>query len=215
LDSHIAATDVESKGGRLSFTVHRRRFSVPVWGRHHLTAALSAIAVGRLLGVTWSEITGGLAAYRPLEQRCQVWHSGGVTAIEETSGRSRAALRAGFAVLNEVAVHGRRVVLCNELFDDEAVGAGFPGNIGQEAITQAGADLVIAAGHHADLIAQGAQAAGASSRRAIALATADETLPALRSLVRPGDAVLCCGRPSNALKQALAAMKATPLERAA
>jgi UDP-N-acetylmuramoyl-tripeptide--D-alanyl-D-alanine ligase len=188
---------------------------VRVWGRHHLTAALAAIAVGRLLGVTWSEIARGLADYQPLAQRGQVWHSGGVTTIGDWPGRDPAAVRAGYSLLNEINAGGRRVVVCHELFEDETVEADRPSEVGEEAITHAGADLVIACGRHAESIAAGAQAAGAAPKRTIACRTVEETLPLLRSQVRPGDAVLIVGRPSGALKQALGGTEDAPLKRAA
>ena len=42
MDCGLTATDIHSGGGTLSFRVAGWPFHVPVWGRHHLTAALAA-----------------------------------------------------------------------------------------------------------------------------------------------------------------------------
>ncbi|HKD37955.1 MAG TPA: UDP-N-acetylmuramoyl-tripeptide--D-alanyl-D-alanine ligase, partial [Pirellulales bacterium] len=57
------AQHIQSGGGRLQFRVARQAFEVPVWGRHHLTAALMAIAVGRLFDFQDREIATALAGF--------------------------------------------------------------------------------------------------------------------------------------------------------
>ncbi len=51
LDNDLVATNIRAEEGTLSFDVDGTRFSANVWGRHHLTGALAAVAVGRLFGI--------------------------------------------------------------------------------------------------------------------------------------------------------------------
>src|SRR5262249_21907038 len=44
LDNDLVATNVRCRSGRLSFSVDGTAMSVNVWGRHHLTSALAAVA---------------------------------------------------------------------------------------------------------------------------------------------------------------------------
>ena len=48
----------------LEFRVAGCRFAIPVWGRHHLTSALAAIAVGRLMGMDLDEMAAALRTSR-------------------------------------------------------------------------------------------------------------------------------------------------------
>ena len=56
-----APTTSRAARGRLSFRVEDCQFAVPVWGRHHLTAALAAVAVGRMMGFDLDEIARRIA----------------------------------------------------------------------------------------------------------------------------------------------------------
>ncbi len=71
-DCDIRATDVRSDNGRLAFRVGDCQFCLPVWGRHHLTAALAAVAVGRIMGLSLDLIARALYYFRPMPMRCQV-----------------------------------------------------------------------------------------------------------------------------------------------
>ena len=55
-DCDLRATDVHSAHGRLTFRVEDVQFCVPVWGRHHLIAAMAAVAVGRMMGLELDEM---------------------------------------------------------------------------------------------------------------------------------------------------------------
>src|SRR5205085_6803674 len=62
-DCHLTAVDVRSADGSLRFQVNGERYCVPVWGRHHLTSALVAIAVGLEFGLSSGEIAEALAGF--------------------------------------------------------------------------------------------------------------------------------------------------------
>ena len=57
----IVAEQVTSQNGRLGFRVEGCQVTVPVWGRHNLSAALAAVAVGRMFGMDLSAIADALA----------------------------------------------------------------------------------------------------------------------------------------------------------
>lgn len=95
------ATDVRSHDGQLRFSVDGHAFRVPVWGRHHLTAALAAVAVGRISGMTLEEIAAGLVNFEPLPQHCRVNRAGGATIIDDTYSASPTAMRAALELLRD------------------------------------------------------------------------------------------------------------------
>src|SRR5690606_29734305 len=72
LDNDLVATHVECGDGQLRFEVEGTPMSVAVWGRHYLTSALAAVAVGRIFGIRDLEISRGLAEFEPPPMRCQI-----------------------------------------------------------------------------------------------------------------------------------------------
>ncbi len=77
------------------------RFSIPVWGRHHINAALAAVAVGRMLGFDLEEIAAALANYQAVPMRCEVSEICGVTIINDTYQSDPAAMRAALELLHD------------------------------------------------------------------------------------------------------------------
>jgi UDP-N-acetylmuramoyl-tripeptide--D-alanyl-D-alanine ligase len=202
LDAHIAATEVESANGRLRFKVDGHRFVVSAWGRHHLTTALIAIAVGRLFGASRSEIADGLAAYQLLERRCQVARTGDITIIDDTANREPAPTHVAMSLLNELGNHGSRVVIC-DIDTTRDIAADLPSALGHETVVRAGADFVVACGQHADAIARGARQAGLPPDCTTVCHAAEDAVPVVLSFVRPGDAVLIGSHRFTAVKHAL------------
>jgi UDP-N-acetylmuramoyl-tripeptide--D-alanyl-D-alanine ligase len=110
LDCDLVATQVESHHGRLNFCVDGHPYEVPVWGRHHLTSALAAVAVGRKFGLSRHDIARGLAEFQPPPMRCEVVRAGDVVVINDTYNASPMAMRAALELLRDFDAPGRRIV---------------------------------------------------------------------------------------------------------
>ena len=124
----LRAVNVECRQGRLEFHVacgegggagrQRQpggsktpvRFSVPVWGRHHVNAALAAVAVGRMMGFDLEEIAAALANYQAVPMRCEVTEIRGATIINDTYNSNPTAMRAALELLRDFDAAGRRIV---------------------------------------------------------------------------------------------------------
>ena len=94
MDNDLVATNVRSGQGTLSFHVDGVDIAVGVWGRHNLTGALAAVAVGRIFGIDDARIADGLARFRPPPMRCQIHNVGDATLIDDTYNASPAAMTA-------------------------------------------------------------------------------------------------------------------------
>ena len=84
--AQVAATGIECTFGQLRFMVGDWRFSVAANSRRQLPAALAAIAVGRLFGLSDTEIAEGLASYQPIERRAMWQTSPVMLGGDSTSG---------------------------------------------------------------------------------------------------------------------------------
>ncbi|MEX0676258.1 MAG: UDP-N-acetylmuramoyl-tripeptide--D-alanyl-D-alanine ligase [Pirellulales bacterium] len=208
LDNDLVATNVESRQGQLSFDVDGTRMSVAVWGRHHLTSALAAVAVGRIFGLSDAEIRQGLAEFEPAPMRCQITRVGGATIIDDTYNASPVAMRAALELLRDFDAPGRRIVVCGDMRELGEAAAHLHRHLGDQVVSLCGADLLVACGQHAGEVVAGAQDAGMPQSRAVAVAGPDEVLAHVESALAPGDVVLVKGSRALAMERLVEALLA-------
>ncbi len=214
-DCHLTATDVQFHDGELSFSVDGHTFRVPVWGRHNLTAALAAVAVGQLLEFEPEVTARALGRFESVPLRCQVEGIRGATIINDTYNSSPTAMRAALELLREFDSEGRRIIVSGDMGElgEEAVRLHY--RLGGEIVTVSGADLLIACGKYARHVVAGARAAGMPKNRAIPCDSPEETLPYLGQAILPGDLVLVKGTRTLAMERIVRAMADFPCRRGA
>lgn len=207
-EADVMATDVRSSGGRLSFRVDGQRYQVPIWGRHHLTSALAAIAVGRLLDFDADEIAAALAEFRPVPLRCEVVQAAGATIVNDSYNSSPTAVRAALELLREIDVLGKRIVVAGDLGEMGEAAGDWHRRMGDEVVSLCGADLLIACGQYADDVTTAAAAAGMPRERIIACSRWEETLGVLNGSLESGDVVLVKGARTLGLERIVGSLTA-------
>jgi len=216
----LTATDVQSKDGQLQFRIALGgypgvRFSIPVWGRHHLTAALAAVAVGRMMGFDLDEMADLLEDYQPVPMRCEVHRIRGATIINDAYNASPTAMLAALELLRELDAEGRRIVVVGEMGELGNQAMPLHWRLGKQAVTVGRADLLIACGRFARHVAGGARSAGMPTARAIPCETLDDALPQIGQAILPGDVVLVKGSRVMAMERLVAALETYPQRRGA
>jgi UDP-N-acetylmuramoyl-tripeptide--D-alanyl-D-alanine ligase len=215
VDCDVLATDVRSTGGRLCFVVEGHRFTVPVWGRHHLTSALLAVAVSRLLGLELEEIAAALEQFEPIPMRCEVTRLRGTTIINDAYNANPNSMQAAFELLRDFDAPGKRIVVCGDMAELGVEAPRYHHRMGAEVVTVCGADLLIACGEYAYEVVTGARAAGMSRSRSIPCQTPGDAVPFLRSMMAPGDVVLVKGSRWLNMERLIEALQQQPQRRSA
>ncbi len=211
----IVADEVTAKSGQLAFSVEGCRFDVPIWGRHNLTAALAAVAVGRMFGMDLGDIAAALRKFDPMPMRCEVIQLRGATIINDTYNASPTAMRAALELLRDFDSHGRRIVVCGDMAELGEESARLHYELGGEIVSLCGADLVIACGQQARHVIEGARKAGMPGGRAIPCETPDAAFPYLGQAILPGDVVLVKGSRAMAMERVIEALRQYPQRRSA
>ncbi len=214
-DCDVYPSHVSYGGGNLRFRVQGQPFRLRVWGRQHLTAALSALVVGRWMGLDDQSIARALAGHEPLPMRCEVAYVQGVTIVNDAYSATPAATRAALDLLREVDVPGRRIVVCGDLRELGTDSAKLHREIGEAVVTRCGADFLVACGEHAEEVVRGALAAGMHATQTFDCRTPREAAHRVRGLVASGDAVLVKGSRALRMERVVEGLRATPLRRAA
>ncbi len=206
-DCQVTATDIHSANGHLRLSIEQTRFDVPVWGRHHLTSVLAAVAVGRAWGRALNEIADALAKFQPPPMRCQVLDIHGTKVINDCYNASPTSMRAALDLLREFDAPGQRIVVCGdmrELGDEEAQ---WHRELGNEVVTRCGADLLVACGERAEEVIDAARRSGMPGERTFACHDALDAAPRLREWMHEGDVVLVKGSRALAMERFIAALE--------
>jgi UDP-N-acetylmuramoyl-tripeptide--D-alanyl-D-alanine ligase len=214
-DCDLTATDITSSNGRLSLRIQGRRFVTHVWGRHHVTSMLAAVAAGRIVGLADDQIADALMDIEAPAMRCQVSKVRGATVINDAYNASPTAMRAALTLLSEVNTAGRRVVVCGDMRELGPTSSGWHRQAGNEIVTLGGADVLIACGNYAADVVVGARRAGMQPDQTIALREPIEAAARLHELLEPGDVVLVKGSRAMGLERVIEGLTTREHRRAA
>ncbi len=206
-DCQMMAHDIRCRGGLLQFRVEQQRYRVPVWGRHHLTGALAAIAIGLEFGMTHSEIATAMMDFDPPSMRCQVSDVGGAKIIDDSYNASPTAMRAALQLLRDVDTPGERVVVCGDMAELGDSSEDWHRQVGEEIVTRCGADRLIACGEYAEEVVQAARKFGMPEAKTVACRFAEDTIPLVRPAIQQGNAVLIKGSRSMGMERVVEAIR--------
>jgi UDP-N-acetylmuramoyl-tripeptide--D-alanyl-D-alanine ligase len=192
-----ATGDIVEDARTLAFTLESGGERIPVTlalvGRHNVTNALAAAAVGVALGWPLDEIARGLAGARPVAGRC-VWRdAGGVRILDDTYNANPVSVHSALetaATRRAAAPSGRLVVVLGDMLELGAIAEEAHQEMGR-AVAAAGSDEFVGVGRLSRLAVEAARAAGLAA--AHHATTFEDTVAHLLKGVAPGDVVLVKG----------------------
>ncbi len=206
----VTAEDVQMRGAegsafRLRVPGGAADVVLAVPGRHAISNALAAAAVGVALDVPAAEIARGLALARPLPMRLEVRPTGPFTVLDDVYNSSPQSVEAALAVMDGIAGSPRIAVLG----DMKELGTLTPEahrRVGRAAARR-GLDLLVAFGPLAADLATGAREAGAS--RVVHTTDLAEAISVLLRALAPGAVVLVKGSRAMMMERIVAALDAS------
>jgi len=215
LEFHVAYGQAGMRANGTSGSQNRVRFSIPVWGCHHINAALASIAIGRMLGFDLDAIAAALANYQAVPMRCEVVEIRGATIINDTYNSNPTAMQAALELLHDFDAAGRRIVVCGDMAELGPQSIALHWQMGKDIVQIGGAELVIACGQFARHVTAGARSTGLIRARAVPCDTIEDAMPYVGQAVLPGDIVLVKGSRVMAMERLIEALKQYPQKKSA
>jgi UDP-N-acetylmuramoyl-tripeptide--D-alanyl-D-alanine ligase len=194
--SDISARNITSEGfGRTTFDIHTpsgmASVTIPLTGRHNISNALAAAAVGHSFGMTAEDIARGLSSISAPTQRGEILHfEAGFTVINDSYNSNPAALMSMVRSLVDGASEQRKIVVAGEMLELGADQTAIHEQTGTE-IAASGIDVLIGVRGLAKPMVEGAKRAGLSN--ASFAENSELAGEALVAEIRKGDVVLVKG----------------------
>lgn len=192
LNNDLNATAIITHNDRIHFEVDTIQYEINATGRHHILAALAAIAIGREFGMSPATLKEGLADFRPIAGRCQLRHIGPWSVIDDTYNSNPVSMHAASATLRDWKGHGKRILVAGDMLELGTEAGEQHQQLGR-TVASHGIERLATFGTHNNNITQ---AAGRRGMHPTQLAACDslETLKAvLDCWLEPGDLLLVKG----------------------
>jgi len=162
-------------------------YRINLTGRHQVSNALLAVAVGAELGLTRAEIQNGLLECKPAKMRMQVWDWNGVCVLDDAYNANADSMQAALQTLGEMQCAGRRVAVLGDMAELGTHSRAAHEEAGRRA-AESGVDQLFTLGTMAAAMAEAARDAGLKT--ASHFSGMAELAEAVKLFLKPGDVVL-------------------------
>jgi len=190
----VRAIEVRQSADGSEFTIlegaHRCRAQLPVAGLHMVQNALLAVAAGRAFGLSIEECAAGLASAPLTKARLQIKEIGGVHFLDDSYNANPDSMKAALRTLIELDAKGKRIAVLGEMRELGAESERGHRAVGETAAAL-GVNQLITVGDVAEIIAQGARAAGLE--KVSAVRSTREAADLLGKIAGPDDLILIKG----------------------
>ena len=200
-DADVRATGVELSLDEARFNVGSTHFSTVLTGRHSVRNVLAGIAVGQTLGIAPEEMVETVRSLRPAAMRGErFWHQGALI-FNDCYNSNPDAARAMLDVLRDSPAE-RRIAVLGEMLELGSWTEPLHRDVGTYVAAQ-GIPVLIGIRGAARQMVEAAKLAGLSDRTALFFESPEEAGDFVRSMVKPGDAVLFKGSRGTRVERAL------------
>ena len=189
-DCDIRGSGVQQDGEVLRFQAEAGKLTIPaamnLEGEHYVNDALAAVTVGLKLGVPSEKIAEGLASFRNMSGRQEIFQAKGCTIIRDCYNAGPESMVAALNVLGNRP--GRHIAVLGDMLELGDCAQAEHYKIGRIAAEKA--DMVFAYGPNSHRVIDGTITGGMPESQGRAYTDRDELVKALCRAARPGDVIL-------------------------
>jgi len=204
------ATEIQIHSGGTRFLVRapQRYFSgsyqIKLLGKHQVTNALLAIAVGAEFDLKRDQLQRGLAHCLSPQMRMQLVSLGGLFILDDSYNANADSMKAALETLQELPAAGRRIAVLGDMAELGAEAESAHREVGRKAAAS-GVEALIAVGRMAGVMAGAAREAGLKQVREFP--DTEAALAALTNDFQTGDLVLVKASRSTGLDRMVQAWR--------
>lgn len=196
----LLGTELEVTAPKVEFS---GAYRLPLLGRHQITNALLALAVGAELGLSPEELKRGLKDCPVPKMRLQVSERKGVTVLDDSYNANADSMLAALQTLVDLPCHGRRMVVIGDMAELGASAAAAHAEVGRHA-ADLKIDGLLAVGRMGQVTASAAKVGGIPMVKECA--DTDVAAAELRQWLQPGDMLLVKASRSSRVERVLEAL---------
>ena len=175
------------------------------YGRHLVSNALAAAAVGMLLDVPAASIAEGLGRFAPVPGRMTVIRTtAGFYVVDDTYNANPASMRAAMETLKELKGRRSAFLVFGDMYELGEQAPFLHRAVGRWAAENE-IDMLLTVGEYAETTAEGAVGAGMAKEK-IVCGTKERVVATLKTAVRSGDWVLVKGSRAMTMETVVAAI---------
>jgi len=159
----FSASGIKNLSGKLEFLVNKKyRFTLKTLGYYNIYNALAAIAVARVFGMSYDEISRRLQSFDFPQGRLKARKLGNIRFIDDTYNSNPLSLKQALEVLANLKVKGRKIFVMGDMLELGKYRELFHRQAGRQAASVC--DAFITVGGLSRLSAQSARDSGFSAR---------------------------------------------------
>ena len=186
------ATEVESKGlfgshANMHLEGEVYPVDVPLPGRHMVLNAMAAATVGKLLGLSVTEILEGIKSVQPVGGRSNVMQLADKTVIDDCYNANPVSMKAAIDLLTMGLE--RKVAILGDMFELGENSDAMHGEVGTYA-AEKGIDVICCVGENSLHMYEAAKEVQKPGQEILYFATREELLKKLSETVKSGDTIL-------------------------
>jgi len=189
----VRGSEIAQQDGCMSFRAEYAQEEISVQlqleGMHYVADALAAVAVGAAFDVAPDRICEGLAQFRNMKGRQEIFSANGYTIIKDCYNAGPESMAAALAVLGNKP--GRHVAVLGDMLELGISAQAEHYKIGR--IAAENADVVLAYGPNSVRVLNGALTGGMTQAKARAFTDRERLVAVLKQMAKPGDVILFKG----------------------
>ncbi len=204
--AEVMAKEIRLRGaGGTSFTLilegEAMEIHLPLFGRHFVPNALSAMAVACLFGVEVQQIKEALENFQPFPMRMEVVPlKGGKTLINDAYNANPYSMELALEALAEAKGKGRAVAVLGDMLELGSFTKEAHEQIGKK-VSELSIDFLLVLGEEASTVVESAIRHGFPMERARIAENHSEAISLLRQMIQDGDWILVKGSRRMAMEK--------------
>jgi len=193
--SDVVLTQLPDPG--TNFKINYEGNIVPVWlknlfGKEHIYAALSAVAVGEILGLNLVEISDALKSYQGMPGRLKLVEGiKGALILDDSESAKPLSMAEALGILKGLEISGRKIAVLGDIINLSSNALEAHESIGE--LVKGSADILFTIGPRAKFYAEGAKKKGFDPNKIFSFNEAAEAGLALQKEMKQGDLILIDG----------------------